>query len=581
MNSKFIKIVLFCIFLITSSCTACKKSNKAIDKNATNVSLKYNIDKLSFDNDKIKISGKNLEDIKSIKIKYNDNVLELNLLERTSTYFLFNLISNKINYKLIQGILIESSIASEIIPLNTDLCGTTIKDSFLDCSIAPKDMDVLAFDQLNNRWIPKSITSSSISYKGSYDASLGVYPDSTNLFAGNYYIVTKSGNIENIIFDVGDWLIFNGTSWDRIINSSLVKSVFGRTGNIVALKNDYSLDLLKDIDFSTPPIDKDILVYDSVSKKWKAQANTGSGGGSGNLVNTDDLTEGLNNLYFKESRVLDSLLGIVTINNSPILSTDSIKISIGKIQGQINNKENILLAGTASQYLKGDKTWSAFSSDVLGTSLTGLSIISGDVSSSDTILTAFGKLSNINGNFVSKTGNSTITGIVTANSPGGFFAPKASGIDLLELINVSYLNDFFNSFFTYTSNTLSILREKVGINKANPRSSLDVGGQITASSFTDTSGNIDWSKGNVVSTSFDCTSSLNFSNLIDGGSYTIAVTGTGNSQCSFNPTVTGSDAGTVFFKFNPANSTRTANSHTIYSIVRIGNIAYVSWITGF
>lgn len=99
--------------------------------------------------------------------------------------------------------------------------------------------------------------------------------------------------------------------------------------------------------------------------------------------------------------------------------------------------------------------------------------------------------------------------------------------------------------------------------------------------FPTTSGAIDWASGNSGSTSYDCSGNMTFANLRDGGSYTIVVTSTGTAQCNFSTTTTGDDAATVSYRFHPTNSTRTASSHTVYSLQRIGTTVYVSWITGF
>ena len=63
-----------------------------------------------------------------------------------------------------------------------------------------------------------------------------------------------------------------------------------------------------------------------------------------------------------------------------------------------NSKEPSLGSSTANYYLKGDRTWSFFKTDVLGTDLAGLSnLLVGDLSISDSVLTAFGKVrGNIN-----------------------------------------------------------------------------------------------------------------------------------------------------------------------------------------
>ena len=53
---------------------------------------------------------------------------------------------------------------------------------------------------------------------------------------GKYYVVSVAGstNIDGITdWQIGDWLIFNGTVWQKIDQSNLVTSVAGRTGNVV------------------------------------------------------------------------------------------------------------------------------------------------------------------------------------------------------------------------------------------------------------------------------------------------------------------------------------------------------------
>lgn len=62
----------------------------------------------------------------------------------------------------------------------------------------------------------------------------------------------------------------------------------------------------------------------------------------------------------------------------------------------------------------------------------------------------------------------------------------------------------------------------------------------------------------------------------DGGSYTLAVTDTSATTHTFTHAGTG-----LTFKFQPANGNTTAGSTTIYAFLRIGTIAYVSWISGF
>jgi hypothetical protein len=56
---------------------------------------------------------------------------------------------------------------------------------------------------------------------------------------GHYYIVTTAGTQFGIDYEVGDWVISNGSSWNKVDNTDAVSSVFGRTGNIVGVESDY------------------------------------------------------------------------------------------------------------------------------------------------------------------------------------------------------------------------------------------------------------------------------------------------------------------------------------------------------
>jgi len=61
--------------------------------------------------------------------------------------------------------------------------------------------------------------------------------------AGWFYIVNVAGTQDlgsgNISFDVGDWALHNGTTYEKILNSHAVSSVFGRIGAIIAVAGDY------------------------------------------------------------------------------------------------------------------------------------------------------------------------------------------------------------------------------------------------------------------------------------------------------------------------------------------------------
>lgn len=81
-----------------------------------------------------------------------------------------------------------------------------------------------------------SIAGGGLSYQGTWNASTNsptlVSGTGTN---GYYYIVGTSGstNLDGITdWVVGDWLLFNGTVWQKIDQSNLVTSVNGQTGAV-------------------------------------------------------------------------------------------------------------------------------------------------------------------------------------------------------------------------------------------------------------------------------------------------------------------------------------------------------------
>jgi hypothetical protein len=60
---------------------------------------------------------------------------------------------------------------------------------------------------------------------------------------GHYYKVSVAGSTAidgETDWKVGDWIVYNGTAWDKIDNTESVPSVFGRSGAVAAQAGDYS-----------------------------------------------------------------------------------------------------------------------------------------------------------------------------------------------------------------------------------------------------------------------------------------------------------------------------------------------------
>lgn len=114
----------------------------------------------------------------------------------------------------------------------------------------------------------------------------------------------------------------------------------------------------------------------------------------------------------------------------------------------------------------------------------------------------------------------------------------------------------------------------VGIGTTVPGVRLDVAGAILSRSIDLGSGTtVDWAQGNNAFTTANC-GSFTFSNMQDGGVYTLAVRGATAATCSF--THSG-----LTFRLPPGHGATTASSHTLYSFIRLGTIVYVTWRPGF
>jgi hypothetical protein len=86
-----------------------------------------------------------------------------------------------------------------------------------------------------------------VNYQGLWNAATNnptlVNPPSSGT-KGYYYIVSTAGTFAGISFEVGDWIISNGSAWQKVDNTDAVSSVFGRTGNVIAANGDYNTSLV-------------------------------------------------------------------------------------------------------------------------------------------------------------------------------------------------------------------------------------------------------------------------------------------------------------------------------------------------
>ena len=120
----------------------------------------------------------------------------------------------------------------------------------------------------------------------------------------------------------------------------------------------------------------------------------------------------------------------------------------------------------------------------------------------------------------------------------------------------------------------------VGIGTDAPTERLDVvgnvkvQGQVTSKAFNaGSSTSINWDNGNLQYTTANC-GGFTFTNMEDGGSYTLIVKGTTAALCSFSQT-------SLTFKFVPETPSSIDGKETVFTFMRAGNTVYSTWIPGF
>jgi len=144
------------------------------------------------------------------------------------------------------------------------------------------------FDQITN-YSPPLLTAGQVNYKGTWDATansptLTSPPASTS--KGDYYVVSAAGTQFTISFAVGDWIISNGTAWEKVDLTDAVSSVFGRTGAVVGVSTDYSaVGITNTAIGATNP---STGAFTTVTASSTISASNFSGSSSG--VNTGDQT---------------------------------------------------------------------------------------------------------------------------------------------------------------------------------------------------------------------------------------------------------------------------------------------------
>lgn len=103
--------------------------------------------------------------------------------------------------------------------LTSILIGLAIKEIYAEKAQANGIATLDSAGQIPAAQLPTT----AMSYKGSWDASSGTYPSSPD--TGDYWLVSGAGTVSSEEYDVGDAIVYNGTSWDHINKVEIAEEV--------------------------------------------------------------------------------------------------------------------------------------------------------------------------------------------------------------------------------------------------------------------------------------------------------------------------------------------------------------------
>ena len=96
-----------------------------------------------------------------------------------------------------------------------------------------------AFTKIDTQYLPSTFVGAVV-YKGTWNAGTNIpaLPSPAPANQGFYYVVSDPGTYSGITYGVGDWVISNGTAWEKVDNSQSVTSVNGQQGVVVLTTSD-------------------------------------------------------------------------------------------------------------------------------------------------------------------------------------------------------------------------------------------------------------------------------------------------------------------------------------------------------
>lgn len=117
---------------------------------------------------------------------------------------------------------------------STDWTAFNAKQNISDKGQANGYAPLNAFTKIDVQYLPDSFVGAVV-YQGTWNAGTNTptLPTPAPNNKGYYYVVSDPGTYLGVTYGIGDWVISNGTAWEKVDNSQSVTSVNGQQGVVV------------------------------------------------------------------------------------------------------------------------------------------------------------------------------------------------------------------------------------------------------------------------------------------------------------------------------------------------------------
>jgi hypothetical protein len=385
-----------------------------------------NITAVSIKNNQLIINGTNLSLATEVQLKSTSLSYDFSIESISPNQIIANAVA-AINFSsnTVFDLVLSSAQGASVFPITFTIANNSITASMLT-SMGASTGQILKFN--GTKWLPSSLTNTQ-TYMGTWDANdFPTLPAATS--AGEYYIVDVAAGV----YTVGDWLIFNGLTFDRIPNTA-APAIDKTTIQDVSKLRIYGANTTKYVELSAPTLATNTAI--------KFPVNNGI---NGYFLSTD----GAGNLSWEAppvgggTPVDSSQITDGTIVNADISGTANIsQLKIANLTADLAGKEPNIVVSSALKYFRGDKTFVTLDTSVVPENgnlyytiarvtndtkamiLSGLSTVTNAaITTTDSLINALGKLqaqiTSLDSTKLDKTGGTlsigTINGVPNPNN---------------------------------------------------------------------------------------------------------------------------------------------------------------------